>query len=140
MDIIGNWKLKKAGIFDPELGFQMKTVEEIMQMEDSEEIQQTKEMINTTMRINEDGTLQIRILVPESAIEEAKAAGEEIPLDEDGTAVVQEIPWKIENGEIFYKLEEEIEEIDGEPVDPWKKAEFDEDGLLVFFMMAFEKE
>lgn len=140
MDIIGNWKLKKAGIFDPELGFQMKTVEEIMQMEDSEEIQQTKEMINTTMRINEDGTLQIRILVPESAIEEAKAAGEEIPLDEDGTAVVQEIPWKIENGEIFYKLEEDIEEIDGEPVDPWKKAEFDEDGLLVFFMMAFEKE
>lgn len=140
MDIIGNWKLKKAGIFDPELGFQMKTVEEIMQMEDSEEIQQTKEMINTTMRINEDGTLQIRILVPESAIEEAKAAGEEIPLDEDGTAVVQELPWKIEDGEIFYKLEEEIEEIDGEPVDPWKKAEFDEDGLLVFFMMAFEKE
>lgn len=140
MDIIGNWKLKKAGIFDPELGFQMKTVEEIMQMEDSEEIQQTKEMINTTMRINEDGTLQIRILVPESAIEEAKAAGEEIPLDEDGTTVVQEMPWKIENGEIFYKLEEEIEEIDGEPVDPWKKAEFDEDGLLVFFMMAFEKE
>jgi len=140
MDIIGNWKLKKAGIFDPELGFQMKTVEEIMQMEDSEEIQQTKEMINTTMRINEDGTLQLRILVPESAIEEAKAAGEEIPLDEDGTAVVQEMPWKIENGEIFYKLEEDIEEIDGEPVDPWKKAEFDEDGLLVFFMMAFEKE
>lgn len=140
MDIIGNWKLKKAGIFDPELGFQMKTVEEIMQMEDSEEIQQTKEMINTTMRINEDGTLQIRILVPESAIEEAKAAGEEIPFDEDGTAVVQEMPWKIENGEIFYKLEEDIEEIDGEPVDPWKKAEFDEDGLLVFFMMAFEKE
>ena len=140
MDIIGNWKLKKAGIFDPELGFQMKTVEEIMQMEDSEEIQQTKEMINTTMRINEDGTLQIRILVPESAIEEAKAAGEEIPLDEDGTAVVQEMPWKIETGEIFYKLEEDIEEIDGEPVDPWKKAEFDEDGLLVFFMMAFEKE
>lgn len=140
MDIIGNWKLKKAGIFDPELGFQMKTVEEIMQMEDSEEIQQTKEMINTTMRINEDGTLQIRILVPESAIEEAKAAGEEIPLDEDGTAVVQEMPWKIENGEIFYKLEEDIEEIDGEPVDPWKKAEFDEDGLLIFFMMAFEKE
>ncbi|MBR3997198.1 MAG: hypothetical protein IKI93_02510 [Clostridia bacterium] len=140
MDIIGNWKLKKAGIFDPELGFQMKTVEEIMQMEDSEEIQQTKEMINTTMRINEDGTLQIRILVPESAIEEAKAAGEEIPLDEDGTAVVQEMPWKIENGEIFYKIEEDIEEIDGEPVDPWKKAEFDEDGLLVFFMMAFEKE
>ena len=80
------------------------------------------------------------VLVPESAIEEAKAAGEEIPLDEDGTAVVQEMPWKIENGEIFYKLEEEIEEIDGEPVDPWKKAEFDEDGLLVFFMMAFEKE
>lgn len=140
MDIIGNWKLKKAGVFDPELGFQMKTVEEIMQMEDSEEIQQTKEMLNTTMRINEDGTLQIRIVVPESAIEEAKAAGEEIPLDEDGTAVVQEMPWKIENGEIFYKLEEEIEEIDGEPVDPWKKAEFDEDGLLVFFMMAFEKE
>ena len=140
MDIIGNWKLKKAGIFAPELGFQMKTVEEIMQMEDSEEIQQTKEMINTTMRINEDGTLQIRILVPESAIEEAKAAGEEIPLDEDGTAVVQEMPWKIEDGEIFYKLEEEIEEVDGEPVDPWKKAEFDEDGLLVFYMMAFEKE
>ena len=140
MDIIGNWKLKKAGVFDPELGFQMKTVEEIMQMEDTEEIQQTKEMLNTTMRITEDGMLQIRILVPQSAIEEAKAAGEEIPLDEDGTAVVQECPWKIENGEIFYKLEEEIEEIDGEPVDPWKKAEFDEDGFLVFYMMAFEKE
>ena len=140
MDIVGNWKLRKAGVFDAELGFQMKTVEEIMQMEDTEEIAQTKEMLNTTMKITEDGMLQIRILVPQSAIEEAKAAGEEIPVDEDGTVLAQECPWKIENGEIFYKLEEEIEEVDGEAVDPWKKAEFDEDGLLVFYMMAFEKE
>ena len=79
-------------------------------MEDSEEIQQTKEMINTKMKITEDGMLQIRILVPQSAIEEATAEGEDIPVDEDGYAVVQECPWKIENDEIFYKLEEEIEE------------------------------
>ena len=139
MNIIGTWKLKKAGMFDPDLGMQMKTVEEIMQMEETEEVLQVKEMLNTTMVISEDGMLQLRMLVPQSAIEEARESGEEVSLNEDGTVTIMECPWKIENGEIFYKLEEEIEEFDGEPVDPWKKAEFDEDGLLVFYMMAFER-
>ncbi len=138
MKIIGKWKVKKVGMFDAELGMQMKTVEEIMSMEETEEVIQAKEMLETYLCVCEDGKMRITVFPPKQAIEEALASGEELPFNEDGSLTLQEMEWKEENGEIFYNLGDEVE-IEGEKVDPWIKAEFDEDGLLVLTMMAFEK-
>ena len=138
MSIIGKWKVKKLGLFDIESGWKMVSVDELMGMEETEEVIQAKEMSETTMVVSEDGTISIRIVPSPETIAEAKAEGEEIPLNEDGTVSLQDFEWKEENGELFYNTGDECE-IDGEVVDPWIKIEFDEDGLLVLTMMAFEK-
>ena len=139
MDIIGTWKIKKVGFFNPESGFEMKTIDEIMTMEETEEVIQAKEMSQTFLKVTEDGKMRISTIVPPEAIEEAKANGEEVPLNDDGTVTIQEMPWKEENGELFYFAGGECE-IDGESIDPWVKIELDKDGLLVMTMMAFEKQ
>lgn len=139
MNIVGTWKIKKVGFFNPEVGFEMKTINEIMSMEETEEVIQAKEMIQTFLKVTEDGMMCISTVVPLEVIEEAKANGEEVPLNDDGTVTIQKMPWKEENGELFYYAGGECE-IDGESIDPWVKIELDEDGLLVMTMMAFEKQ
>ena len=138
MNIVGKYKVKKLGLFDIESGWKMVSVDELMGMEETEEVIQAKEMSETTMVVSEDGTISIRIVPSPETIAEAKVEGEEIPLNEDGTVSLQDFEWKEENGELFYNTGDECE-IDGEAVDPWIKIEFDEDGLLVLTMMAFEK-
>jgi hypothetical protein len=138
MDIIGTWKVKKVGIFDEEAGLQMKTLDELMAMEETDEIRETKEMAAATTLVITEEVMQMRLVVPQEAIDEAIAAGEEVPLNEDGTVTAQELPWKIEDGEIYYDTGDEVE-IEGELLSSWVKAEFDEDGLFVMGVMALEK-
>lgn len=138
MNIVGKYKVKKLGLFDVESGWKMVSVDELMGMEETEDVIQAKEMAETTMVISEDGTISIRLVPSPETIAESEAEGEEIPLNEDGTISLQDFEWKEENGELFYNTGDECE-IDGETVDPWIKMEFDEDGLLVLTMMAFEK-
>ena len=139
MDIIGKWKVAKVGVFDMENGMQMKTVEQVMAMEDSEEIMETKEMANATFLWVTAKTIQIRVMVPPEAIAEAKAAGEDVPLNKDGSATLQRMSWKEEDGKILCNMGDEGE-IDGEAIDPWQAVEFDEDGVLVIGMLGFVKE
>ena len=75
MDMIGKWKVVKVGVFDMAEGMQMKTLEEVMAMEDTEEIQETKEMAQATFLWVTAKTMQIRMVVPAEAIAEAEAAG-----------------------------------------------------------------
>ena len=91
---------------------------------------------SSVTEITEDGQLTMGMQLPPEAIEDAKAQG--APVTEDGMIVAEQHEWKEENGELFYNTGDECE-IDGEAVDPWIKIEFDEDGLLVLTMMAFEK-
>ena len=51
MDMIGKWKVVKVGVFDMDEGMQMKTLEEVMAMEDTEEIQETKEGCSVPNRL-----------------------------------------------------------------------------------------
>ena len=139
MDIIGKWKVAKVGVFDIEEGMQMKTLEQLMAMEDTEEILESKEMSKTIFLWVTEKTLQLRTIVPPEAIAEAKEAGEEIPFNKDGSVTIQRMPWKEENGTILYKMGDQGE-IDGEEIDPWQAAEFDEDGVLIFGMLGFVKE
>lgn len=138
MSIIGKWKVKKVGVFDEELGMQMKTIEEVMAMEETEEIIETKAMATAMSIIVNEESIQMRMIVPPKEIEAAKQEGKEILLNEDGSATVQEFLWKEENGEFFYEMGDEME-IDGEIIDSWLPIEFDEEGYMVMGMLAFEK-
>jgi len=139
MDIIGKWKVAKVGVFDMENGMLMKTIEEVMAMEDTEELMETKEMAKATFLWVTAKTMQLRVIVPPEAVAEAKAAGEDISLNKDGSATLQRMSWKEEDGKILYNMGDEGE-IDGEAVDPWQVVEFDEDGVLVIGMLGFVKE
>ena len=139
MNIIGKWNVKKVGIFDMEEGLLMKSLDELKAMEQTEEIAEALEMGSLTFMVANEETLKICMMVPAEAIEEARAAGEEVFLNEDGSVTVQEMPWKEENGELFYLTSDEGE-IDGEAIDPWQPLNIDEDGLLVIGVMGLEKE
>ena len=139
MNIIGKWKVGKVGVFDIDEGLQMKTLEQVMAMEETDEIRETKEMANATFLWVTAKTMQLRAIMPPEAVEEAKAAGEEIPFNKDGSVTLQKMPWKEEDGKILYNMGDECE-IDGEDISPWQAAEFDEDGMLVIGMMGFVKE
>ena len=139
MDIIGKWKVAKVGVFDMDEGMQMKTLEEVMAMEDTEEIQETKEMAQVTFLWVTAKTMQMRLIVAPEMIEEARAAGEEVTVNKDGSVTVQRMPWKEEDGKILCKMGDQGE-IDGEEIDPWQELEIDEDGVLTIGMMGFVKE
>ena len=102
MNIVGKYKVKKLGLYDIESGWKMVSVDELMGMEETEEVIQAKEMSETTMVVSEDGTISIRIVPSPETIAEAKAEGEEIPLNEDGTVSLQDFEWKEENGEYYW--------------------------------------
>ena len=139
MKMIGKWKVAKVGVFDMDEGMQMKTLEQVMAMEDTEEILETKQMAQVTYLWVTPKTMQLRMIVPPEAIEEAKEAGEEIPLNKDGSTTLQRMPWKEEDGRILYNMGDDGE-VDGEEICPWQEAQFDEDGMLVIGMMGFAKE
>ncbi len=139
MDMIGKWKVVKVGVFDMDEGMQMKTLEEVMAMEDTEEIQETKEMAQITFLWVTAKTMQMRLMVAPEMIEEARAAGEKVTVNKDGSVTVQRMPWKEEDGKILCKMGDEGE-IDGEEIDPWQVVDLDEDGVLIIGMMGFVKE
>lgn len=139
MDIIGKWKVAKVGVFDIEEGLQMKTIEQVMAMEETEDIRETKEMAQATFLWVTAKTMQLRAIVPPEAIEESKEAGEEIPLNKDGSVTIQRMPWKEEDGKILCKMGDQGE-IDGEEIDPWQVVGPDENGMLTCGMLGFVKE
>ncbi len=129
MNIIGTWKAKKVGAFDIDQGLVMKSVDEIMAMDDSEEALELKEMARTLLNITNDGNISMYVEDP------SKKSGKSRLMK------VEEFPWKEEDGEFFCDTGDECE-IDGEPVDSWMPLEFSEDGLLIFAegMLLLEKE
>ncbi|MBO5779137.1 MAG: hypothetical protein J6R82_06180 [Clostridia bacterium] len=139
MDIIGKWKVVKVGVFDEDEGMQVKTLEEVMAMEETDEIRETKEMAQATFLWITAKTIQMRLVVAPEMIEEARAEGEEVSVNKDGSVTVQRMPWKEEDGKILCKMGEEGE-IDGEEVDPWQVVELDENGVMTIGMMSFVKE
>ena len=138
MSIIGTWKVKKVGVFSMEEGMVMKSVEDLAKMEPAEDYEDALQMAQAILKVT-DGTMRMCVAVPPEVIEEAKAAGEEMPINDDGTMTMDEYAWKEEAGQFFYATGDEGE-INGEAIDPWTPVEFDADGLLVLGIMAFGKE
>ena len=138
MSIIGTWKISKIMVFGADFKFTPKTVDEIMALEDTEENEEYKKMTSTVARFTEDNVMILAMKIPAEMIEEAKAEG--APLTDDGLVIIQQKPWKEENGEYFYDTGDTVE-INGVPQSSFAKLAFDENGCLMLNdgMMVFEK-
>ncbi|MDD6233602.1 MAG: hypothetical protein PUB17_00250 [Lachnospiraceae bacterium] len=121
MELIGKWKIKKVFCITPD-GMKLLAPEEIPQGEDYDEY---RVMSRAVFDFRPDGMVY-QLLTPEDFI--SRDTGEEIQLL-DGMAILEQHPWKEENGEYYYHTGMEGETGD-EPVDPYEKLEPDEDGCL----------
>ena len=121
MELIGKWKVKKVFCITPD-GMMGLAPEELPQGEDSDEY---RRMSRTIFDFRPDGIAYLLFPTEDFA---AMDSGEDLRLL-DGMAIIEEHPWKEENGEFFYHTGMEGD-VDGEPVDPYEKLIPDEDGCL----------
>jgi len=132
MELMGKWKIKKVFCITPD-GMELIAPADIPQGEDYDEYRRISRAI---FDFRPDG-IAYMLLPPEDF--KQMDTGEELQLL-DGMAIVEQHPWKEENGEYFYHTGMEGD-INGEPVDPYEKLEPDEDGCLpmVDGLMVIEK-
>lgn len=121
MELIGKWKVKKVFCITPD-GMELLTPSELPQGEDYDEY---RLMSRSIFDFRPDGIAYL-LLTPEDFAK--MDSGEEMRLL-DGMAIVEEHPWKEENGKYFYHTGMEGD-VDGEPIDPYEKLTPDEDGCL----------
>ena len=121
MELIGKWKIKKIFCILPD-GMQILAPEEFPEGEDYDQYRLMSRMI---FDFRPDGIVY-QLASPEDFA--AMDTGEEVRLL-DGMAIVEEHPWKEENGEYYYHTGMEGD-IGGEPVDPYEKLVPDEDGCI----------
>ena len=121
MELIGKWKIKKVFCITPD-GADLFAPDELPQGEIYDEY---RLMSRSIFDFRPDG-IAYQLLSPEDY---AKKDTDEEPEFLDGMVILEQHPWKEENGEYFYHTGMEGD-INGEPVDPYEKLEPDEDGCL----------
>ena len=121
MELMGKWKIKKV-LCMTENGMELMAAEDIPETEDYDNY---RIMSQAIYDFRPDG-IAYMLLTPEQFAQ--MDTGEELTLL-DGMAIVEQHPWKEENGEFYYHTGEEGE-IDGEPIDPYEKLVLDDDGCL----------
>ena len=121
MELIGKWKIKKVFCITPN-GMELLKPDELPQGEDYDEY---RLMSRSIFDFRPNGVAYM-LLTPEDF---ARRDTDEEMMLLDGMAIVEEHPWKEENGEYFYHTGEEGD-INGEPIDPYEKLTPDEDGCL----------
>ena len=121
MELIGKWKVKKVFCITPN-GMELLPPAELPQ---GEEYDEYRLMSRSVFDFRPDGIVY-QLLPPEDFAR--MDTGEETKLL-DGMAIVEQHPWKEENGEYFYHTGMEGD-IGGEPIDPYEKLTPDEDGCL----------
>lgn len=121
MELIGKWKIKKI-LCITENGMELIAPEDIPETEDYDE---SRLMCQSIFDFRPDG-IAYMLLTPEQF---AQRDTDEEPTLLDGMAIVEQHPWKEENGEYYYHTGVEGE-AGGEPVDPYEKLVPDDDGCL----------
>lgn len=105
-----------------ENGMELLAAEDIPETEDYEE---SRLMCQSIFDFRPDG-IAYMLLTPEQY---AQRDTDEEPTLLDGMAIVEQHPWKEENGEYYYHTGVEGD-IGGEAVDPYEKLVPDDDGCL----------
>ena len=138
MDIIGKWSIQEVLRFND--NFERIWVDRETILSDDTLNDSEKQVLHMEMIFTEDGKIKTVMPLPESIpqeeIDEAIASGE-ISLYDEKTMLLEEHPWKRENGKIMYDTGAKIE-LFGGPVSSWEELK-EEDGLLRMMTFRLKK-
>lgn len=138
MDIIGKWSIQEVLRFND--NFERIWVDRETILSDDTLNDSEKQVLHMEMIFTEDGKIKTVMPLPESIpqeeIDEAIASGE-ISLYDEKTMLLEEHPWKRENGKIMYDTGAKIE-LFGESVSSWEELK-EEDGLLRMMTFRLKK-
>ena len=140
MNLVGIWKVKEMLSFDKN-GGKWLSVQECM---DNEKMgDEIKSFLSARFVFEPDGLFKTVMAIPEGVpqeeIDRAAAAGE-VRLFDGRSMIVEEHPWKEENGKYYYDSGIQGEVL-GEPVSPWMEIQETEDGIewMAYRLVKAEK-
>ena len=128
MNLVGIWKVKEALTFGED-GGKWLSVQECMDNEEMSD--ETKSFLSGRFVFEPDGSFKIVMAIPEGVpqeeIDRAAAAGQ-VRLFDSRSMIVEEHPWKEEDGKYYYDSGIQGEVL-GEPVSSWMEIQETEDGI-----------
>ena len=128
MNLVGIWKVKEALTFGED-GGKWLSVQECMDNEEMSD--ETKSFLSGRFVFEPDGSFKIVMDIPEAVpqeeIDRAAAAGQ-VRLFDSRSMIVEEHPWKEEDGKYYYDSGIQGEVL-GEPVSSWMEIQETEDGI-----------
>lgn len=127
-ELKGKWIIEEMKAFDEKTETMVwKTVNELKATETDPDILQ---MLSTVLNFKDDGMIDMLIPVPEDItkeeIDEAVAAGEIVMVD--GLMLMEQMPWKAEDGKAYYDSGEQGE-VAGEAMSPWQEIKETANGI-----------
>ena len=140
MNVVGIWKVKEVFSLNEDEGKWL-SFQECMDNEEMDD--ETKSFLSARFVFEPDGLFKVVIAIPEGVpqekIDQAVAAGE-IRLFDSRSMIVEEHPWKEENGKYYYDSGIQGEVL-GEPVSPWMEIQETEDGIewMIYRLVKAEK-
>lgn len=140
MNLVGVWKVKEMLSFDKN-GGKWLSVQECMDNEKMDD--EIKSFLSAKFVFEPDGLFKTVMAIPEGVpqeeIDRAAAAGE-VRLFDSQSMIVEEHPWKEENGKYYYDSGIQGEVL-GEQVSPWMEIQETEDGIewMTYRLVKAEK-
>ena len=128
MNVVGIWKVKEVFSLNEDEGKWL-SFQECMDNEEMDD--ETKSFLSARFVFEPDGLFKVVMAIPEGVpqekIDQAVAAGE-IRLFDSRSMIVEEHPWKEEDGKYYYDSGIQGEVL-GEPVSSWMEIQETEDGI-----------
>ena len=128
MNLVGIWKVKEVFSLNEDEGKWL-SFQECMDNEEMDD--ETKSFLSARFVFEPDGSFKIVMDVPEAVpqeeIDRAAAAGQ-VRLFDSRSMIVEEHPWKEEDGKYYYDSGIQGEVL-GEPVSSWMEIQETEDGI-----------
>ena len=140
MNLVGIWKVKEVFSLNEDEGKWL-SFQECMDNEEMDD--ETKSFLSARFVFEPDGLFKVVMAIPEGVpqekIDQAVAAGE-IRLFDSRSMIVEEHPWKEEDGKYYYDSGIQGEVL-GEPVSPWMEIQETEDGIewMAYRLVKAEK-
>ena len=128
MNLVGIWKVKEVFSLNEDEGKWL-SFQECMDNEEMDD--ETKSFLSARFVFEPDGLFKVVMAIPEGVpqeeVDRAAAAGE-VRLFDSRSMIVEEHPWKEEDGKYYYDSGIQGEVL-GEPVSPWMEIQETEDGI-----------
>ena len=128
MNLVGIWKVKEVFSLNEDEGKWL-SFQECMDNEEMDD--ETKSFLSARFVFEPDGLFKVVMAIPEGVpqeeVDRAAAAGE-VRLFDSRSMIVEEHPWKEEDGKYYYDSGIQGEVL-GEPVSSWMEIQETEDGI-----------